>query len=160
MIKQADLWLVRHGRSPGKRDSNTDAQDAARVLSARGARQSVRAGELLHTLAPSVDSLYTSPRVRCRQTADLVGLHVGATPEVSKLLDEVVETHPQRALQLVKDGECSVLVGHGPEHQAVIRKLTGKDVWVKRGGIAHLAITNGQVTLAQLLQPSDIKGLL
>jgi phosphohistidine phosphatase len=160
MIKSADVWLVRHGRSPGKSDQNTDAQDAARVLSARGARQSVRAGRLVHALAPSVDALYTSPRVRCRQTADLVGLAVKATPTVAKLLDEVVETHPQRALQLVKDGETSVLVGHGPEHAAVIRKLTGKAVWVKRGGVAHLAIANGQATLTHLLGPADIKRML
>lgn len=160
MIKHADLWLVRHGRSPGKSDENTEAQDAARVLSARGARQSVRAGQLLHALAPQVDALHTSPRVRCRQTADLVGLAVRATSTVAPILDEVLERHPRRALQLVKDGECSVAVGHGPEHAAVIKALTGKDVWVKRGGIAHLAIANGQVTLAHLLGPADIKRML
>jgi phosphohistidine phosphatase SixA len=159
MIKQADLWLVRHGRSPGKKASNTDAQDAARVLSARGARQSVRASALLHKLT-QVDNLYTSPRIRCRQTADLVGLAVRADPQVAAILDEVVERYPTRVLQLVKDGECSVVVGHGPEHHAVIRKLTGKDVWVKPGGLAHLTITSGQATLTQLLTPGDIKALL
>jgi phosphohistidine phosphatase SixA len=159
MIKRADVWLIRHGRSPGKSDQNTDAQDAARVLSARGARQSQRAGAVVHKLT-NVDHLYTSPRIRCRQTADLVGVAVRCAPEISALLDETVETAPRRVLELVSEGETSALVGHGPEWQIVVRKLTGKDVWLKRGGIAHLAIADGQATLRQLLQPADVKRML
>lgn len=160
MIKSAELWLVRHGKSPGKSDKNTQAQDAARVLSAKGSRQAVRAGKLLKAIAPDIDAHYVSPRVRCAQTADLIAPIVGCEPKVARVLDEQVEAYPKRALPLIGDGECTLMVGHGPEWQAVIKSLTGRDVWVKRGGLCAIQITDGQGKITKLLSPADIKTML
>lgn len=160
MIKSAELWLVRHGKSPGKSDKNTEAQDRARVLSAKGSRQAVRAGKLLKAIAPDFDAHYSSPRVRCVQTADLIATQVGQNPQVAKVLDEQVETYPKRALPLIGDGECTLMVGHGPEWQSVIKSLTGRLVSVKVGGICAIQITNGQGKITKLLGPGDIKSML
>lgn len=160
MIDHADLWLVRHGAADGKHNTNTEAQDFARVLSPKGARQAVRVGQVLAQLAPRFDACYVSPRTRCVQTANLIAPAINVKPDVNGLLDETLEKHPKRILDLAKDGRAVLLVGHGPEWKAVIRKLTGRDVWLFRGGICAITIRDGQATVTRLLQPTDVKALV
>jgi phosphohistidine phosphatase SixA len=160
MIDKAQLWLVRHGKAGGKLDTNTEAQDFARTLSPNGIAQSQRAGQLLSKIAPAFDALYCSPRQRCVQTANLMAPLIGVDAELKQRLDETIEAHPKRVLGLVKDGGAVLMVGHGPEWQAVIGKLTGRDVWLSCGGLCAICIVDGQASISQLLGAADVERML
>jgi phosphohistidine phosphatase SixA len=69
MLEDAKLWLLRHGIADGKRDENSYADDFVRMLTPKGAKQAIRAGKLLERLGDKPAAVYTSPRVRCLQTA-------------------------------------------------------------------------------------------
>ena len=160
MIDRAELWLVRHGNAGSKLASNTEAEDYARQLTPTGVKQSQRAGRMLKAIAPGFDAMYTSPRQRCVQTANLISGVLGLDGATKDRLDETLEQHPKRVLGLVKDGGAVLLVGHGPEWQAVIKALTGRQVWMGKGGICAITIVDGQGSVSRLLGPADVKRML
>jgi phosphohistidine phosphatase len=158
MIDHADVWLLRHGHALDQSDSNTRAQDAARPLSGKGRRQSRRAGRLLAHIAPAFDAIFSSPAVRCVETAQIVSDMLGVDAQVKPARGEPPSSG--NVAPLVKDGRAVLIVGHGHYLPTEIRKLTGRDVEVKKGGVAAITITDGQGRLGQLLGPADIKSLL
>src|SRR5262249_48637670 len=65
------LYLMRHGPA-GERATWTD-DDQLRPLTEKGDRRMRSAAEGLKLLNPVVDTLLSSPLVRARQTAEIVG---------------------------------------------------------------------------------------
>lgn len=155
MIEKAELWLLRHGTANGKSGDRSDLEDYARALTKKGVRQSIDAGRLLHKLA-KVDKVYTSPRVRCVQSAVLVAEQLGAPFKRDKRLDHHQKHDP---LEHVKDGGCVLLVCHKDVADQV-KQLTGRTVEMSRGSLAKVSIVNGQATLDKLLSPADVARLL
>jgi phosphohistidine phosphatase len=158
MIADAQLYLLRHGIAADKSDTNTYEQDYVRPLTRKGVRQSINAGKVLRAIAPKLDSCYTSPRVRCVQSAVLACAELkGVEPQRDKAL---LEPSNEEVVHLVKDGKATLIVGHGPELNDAVQHLTGRVVDMSRGTIAGIQITNGQGKLEQLLTPKDVAGMV
>jgi phosphohistidine phosphatase SixA len=162
MLEDAKLWLLRHGISDGKRDENSYAEDFVRMLTPKGAKQAIRAGKLLEHLGEKPAAVYTSPRVRCLQTAQLACAAFGPDfqPVCKKVLDEVAERQPNQAVALAEDGETVLLSGHGPEWKRSSSTAPGAGSRPSAARSCSLHFRKGQATLEQLLTPADIKRLV
>ncbi len=105
------IVLFRHGiavpRSPGLRD-------AKRALTDEGIKKTRKAAEGLQTLIAQPNVLLTSPLLRARQTADLLGKRFDLDPIESPLL---AEGRPTSVVKALGEHETGVLiaVGHEPD---------------------------------------------
>jgi broad specificity phosphatase PhoE len=68
--------FVRHGETPLHVGANRFCGDLDPDLTSQGRSQAAHARQLLSHLMPEVDAAWTSPRLRARQTADLILPHV------------------------------------------------------------------------------------
>lgn len=64
--------FVRHGETPLHVGANRFCGDLDPELTARGREQAALARETLHALMPAAGALWTSPRLRARQTARII----------------------------------------------------------------------------------------
>jgi phosphohistidine phosphatase len=140
------IFLLRHGDAE---DGSGD--DAARRLTAKGERQAEAAGRALAVLGVELGACLTSPRVRAEQTARAACAPLGLVPEVAEELRGGHFDGPG----LVAGRGDSLLVGHEPDFSGEVRRLTGADVKMKKGG---LAIVEG-TTLLALLRPRDLAAI-
>lgn len=80
------LLLMRHAKArPGPHQEHGELFSTGdEPLSKLGRQQAHRMGELIGREAPGIDALYTSPAIRCRETAQLVAEHL---PEDLELVE-------------------------------------------------------------------------
>jgi phosphohistidine phosphatase len=142
------FFLVRHGRAePAHPDG-----DAARRLTAEGlAHFAAHARALASTL--QVSSVRTSPFVRARQTADLLGVATGA-PVVEEPALAAGASSGAEVLRLgALLGPGVALVGHNPELAEAIASIAGAHLEVPPGAIAAVEVERGRFRLAWLQAP-------
>ena len=140
------IYLLRHGDAE---DGNGD--DAARRLTAKGARQARAAGSALAALGVEIDGCLTSPKVRAAETARLACEPLGLEPETATEL----RGGGFDALALAAGRGDVLLVGHEPDFSAEVGRLTGANVKLKKGG---LAVVDGSTLLA-LLRPKELAAI-
>ncbi|MBO3745809.1 histidine phosphatase family protein [Streptosporangiaceae bacterium NEAU-GS5] len=96
--------------------------DIERPLTGRGERNAREAGELIRPLAPQL--VLSSPSVRTRQTAELLGLN--APIEYDR---DIYGAYPDELVDVVRrvdaEVETLVLVGHNPGVQELTLLLSG-----------------------------------
>lgn len=83
-----ELLLVRHGESEGNRRGHLQGQMDL-PLTELGREQAQRLAAWLQTQRDAWDRLYASPLSRARETAEIVGLALGLTPELIPNLAEI-----------------------------------------------------------------------
>jgi phosphohistidine phosphatase len=147
------LWLLRHGEA----EPHDARPDPERRLTARGEAQSIAAGRAMAALGIAFQAVYTSPKVRARDTARLACEALDAAPvEVAALAEGL---HAADALELARsvdpDGRV-LLVGHNPDLPFVIGDLTGARVELKKGGLAGLRLDGPSGELLALLRPREL----
>jgi len=147
------LWLLRHGEA----EPHGSAGDDERRLTERGEGQSRSAGRALAALEITFQAVYTSPKVRARDTARLACEALGCEP---------LEHQPLRmgfsaddALELVHADERILVVGHEPDFSQVVHDLTGAQIDMKKGGVAGLRVEGGRGELIVLLRPRELTRL-
>jgi phosphohistidine phosphatase len=156
------LWVLRHAEADrlGIGEHGTRA-DSERRLTARGEAQSRAAGLALAQLCPGLEAVLFSPKMRARQTAELVAAEWG--PRARELL-RVHESlaggfDAGDALELARslsaDGRL-LLVGHEPDLSSVVADLTGGRVDLKRGGLAVVRLEGVGGELAILMRPREL----
>ncbi|MGE0350297.1 SixA phosphatase family protein [Hydrogenophaga sp.] len=134
-----DLILWRHAEAHDHPDLLAgrpgDALDLARRLTPRGEKQAARMAAWLDRQLPNGARIWSSPAVRCEQTALALGRKF-------KLRDELApEGDPLALLELVQwpSGKSPVLVvGHQPTLGRVVARLLGlteEDCSVKKGAV-------------------------
>lgn len=155
-IDDAQLYLLRHGAAGGKSEANSFEEDYIRPLTEKGVRQSIAAGQVLEQLAGKIHAIHTSPRVRTVQTAVLIGQELGVEAHRDK---DLLQMKPKAGAHLIEEGKATVIVGHGPELNDLVKHLTGREVQMGKGAIAGIQITKGQGSLKQLLTAKDVAGL-
>ena len=110
------VTLFRHGPA-GRRDGTRWPDDAKRPLTRRGRERTLRAIDGLHRLLGRPTRVFTSPLVRARQTAELLGEKVAPDVRV-ETLDALVPGAPcreaLRCLRGLTSGAKAVMVGHEP----------------------------------------------
>ncbi|MHB1468196.1 MAG: SixA phosphatase family protein [Solirubrobacteraceae bacterium] len=151
------LWLLRHADA----EPHGSAPDELRPLTERGRRQALIAGEALGRLAPRLDTVLVSPKVRATQTAEIAAHIAGeAMPPL--------RAHPPAAsgydaAQALADLEAAgadahvLVVGHEPDLADVVGSLTGAAIDLKKGGLAVVRLGDeGAGQLLVLLRPAEL----
>jgi phosphohistidine phosphatase len=138
------IWLLRHGEAEG-----SAADDAGRMLTAKGERQSRAAGKALAALGVEIDACLASPKVRGRDTAVIACRELGV--EVEEV--EALRGGDFDPYQLAAGRGEVLLVGHEPDFSRAVQAATGALVGLKKGGVA--AIDGGR--LASLLTPRQLR---
>jgi phosphohistidine phosphatase len=144
------LWLLRHGEA----EPHHARSDDERALTERGEEQSRSAGRALAALELTFQAVYTSPKVRARETARLACEALGLEP---------MEHEPLRsgftadgALELLHADERVLVVGHEPDFSQVVHDLTGGNVDLKKGGVAGIRLDGARGDLIVLLRPREL----
>jgi phosphohistidine phosphatase len=150
------LWLLRHGEA----EPHGAASDDERRLTERGRDQSRAAGRALASLELTFQYVFTSPKARARETAELACEAFGCEPIVHEPLAEGFDAREALALlHAVGDDQRVLVVGHEPDFSQVVYDLTGGRVDFKKGGVAAVRETGGMGELLVLLRPRELESI-
>jgi phosphohistidine phosphatase len=129
------LYFLRHAEA-----EELAASDFERRLTARGTRRTETAARVLVRLGIR-PHIYSSPRVRALQTAEIVAGALDLPVEVDDGLDFAFDLDVVEELigDLAPDAEV-MFVGHEPGMSEVVGDLTGADVAMKKGGLARVDV--------------------
>jgi phosphohistidine phosphatase len=151
------LWLLRHGDA----EPHGARHDADRRLTAKGEKQARMAGEALARLGLEFAAVYTSPRVRARDTAHLAAEALKADPLIHQPLSAGFDADEARALLAAAgDGARVLVVGHDPDFSQTVHDLTGARIDLKKGGIAGVRIDGSAAELIDLLRPREVEEIV
>ena len=151
------LWLLRHGEA----EPHDSRPDDERRLTDRGKDQSRSAGRALAALGLEFQLVFTSPKVRARDTAVLACEALGAEPVEHQALAQGFDARD--ALELLAaagDDKRLLVVGHEPDFSQVVHDLTGATVYLKKGGIAAVRLDGTRGELMVLLRPREIDSIV
>jgi phosphohistidine phosphatase len=128
------LYFFRHGEAE---DAAKD--DFSRRLTERGTERVATAAKVLAKLGVTPAHIYSSPRVRAKQTADILSKALGVPVEER---EEVNFNFDMKLLEsllanVMPDDEI-ILVGHEPTFSNTLRELTGGEIEMKKGGCARV----------------------
>jgi len=162
-----NLYLLRHGiavdpSAPGF------ARDAERPLTPKGKRRLQQIAEAMGVLSISFDVILSSPYVRAKQTAEIVGRSFKRRKQL-KFSDELTPGgNPKLLIQHLNDlrpkPKNILLVGHEPYLSKLIALLTtgntNMEIDLKKGSLCKLeaeSLSYGRcATLVCLLAPRHL----
>lgn len=135
------LHLLRHGIAEDAGPA-TGGRDEPRALTERGIARMHAGARGIDALGLAVDTVLTSPLVRCLQTASIVCEHIGGVPRQDQRLrpgldveslDDVLLEHP--------DAESILVCGHEPDLSIMVAVLTsGAGLRFRKGSLAVLDV--------------------
>ena len=136
------LHLLRHADAGDQGAWRGD--DAERPLSDKGYAQAERLALHLALVGFEPDAVVSSPKVRARQTAEIVASALGRDV---RLDDRLGGSLPLEAVEAVLrdagDVGRPVLVGHDPDFSELLSTLTGADLEMKKGALARIDLPDG-----------------
>lgn len=150
------LHLVRHAHAGDP--MRWDGPDAARPLSRKGRGQAERLGAFLAVAGVRPDRIVTSPKVRARETAELLGRAFGLEPVLDGRLAEYCDLDQlSSVIEATRSAEVMV-VGHDPYLSELLGELIGaQDQVMRKGAIATIGterpLGRGTGTLRWLVPP-------
>ena len=147
------LWLLRHGEA----EPHDARPDDERRLTDRGREQSTAAGRALAAIGLEFHHVFTSPKVRARDTAVLACEALGCEPVEHEALRAGFDVDD--ALELLAaagDDRRVLVVGHDPDFSQVVHDVTGARVSLKKGGVAGVRLDGRQGELVALLRPREL----
>ena len=155
MSKQ--LWLLRHGDA----EPHGTRPDPERALTERGEQQSRDAGRAFAALGLEFASVWTSPKVRARDTAILAcrAFGGGAPIEHAALFAGFSGADALDVLASVGVEEKVLVVGHEPDFSQVVFDLTGARIDLKKGGVAAVRVDGSRGELLVLLRPRELSAM-
>lgn len=141
------LYLMRHGEA-----TNIAASDAARPLTANGIARTEQAAQVLSGMKIQPAALFSSPRVRAHQTAEIVAKALGVDLIIRDELDfEFNGAAVQRIIEGFEADAEIFCVGHNPSMSEVIRYMTGASVGLKKGAVACIDLDPALLRGAELV---------
>jgi phosphohistidine phosphatase len=147
------LWLLRHGEA----EPHGTREDFDRRLTPRGEDQSRAAGAALAALGLKFQAVFTSPKVRARDTAVLACEALGCEPVEHAALTSGFDADDARELLLAAEPDGRMLVvGHNPDFAQVVFDLTGARVDFKKGGVAGVRMDGARGELIVLMRPREL----
>ena len=142
------LYIMRHGHA----EHTTGIDDAQRQLTEKGVRRIETAARVLKQLAINPIHIYSSPRIRAQQTAEMVA---SALDKKIKITEEVNFGFGYSAAKRLATGKPIdaelMFVGHEPTLSTVIEDITGATVVMKPGGFARIDIYDHSNLRGQLI---------
>jgi phosphohistidine phosphatase len=157
-----ELHLLRHAHAGDP--MKWHGADEDRPLSAKGRGQSERLGALLAAVGFTTEAIVTSPKVRARQTAELVADRLGLQPKTDDRLGDGLSLGAlERVLSEAGDPGSIVLVGHDPDFSDLLGLLTGASlITMRKGAIARIDVPRplepGTGVLRWLIPPQVVPG--
>jgi phosphohistidine phosphatase len=145
-----ELWLLRHGEA----EPHGTRPDAERRLTEHGIREARAAGAALRELRVAPSAVFTSPRVRALQTAQLACEALGGDPVEHMPLHAGFTA--DQALALCSGQEVVLLIGHQPDLGQIVHDLTGARTELATGAVAGVRLDGGGTLLA-LLRPRALR---
>jgi phosphohistidine phosphatase len=133
-----ELYFFRHGHAEDAQGPDFD--DFARKLTDKGVERTQTAARGLHKLGVKPARIYTSPRLRARQTADILSAALGVTPEAREEVNFGFNPHLVPALINDLTNDLAVIfVGHEPDLSITVGALVGGgEIEMKKGGVARV----------------------
>jgi phosphohistidine phosphatase len=156
-----DFYFVRHGQASHKAPS-----DEQRPLTTTGVAHVERLAQVLQQMQVQPDVIYSSPRLRARQTADILAGALGNRVIISEACN--FKFNLTYAFDLVRDlkSDASVMfIGHNPSMSMTVNQVSGAHVDLDAGAIAcvsHVVPDRDQhgATLRWLLTPLIVAALV
>jgi phosphohistidine phosphatase len=133
------LYFFRHGLAQPHDEAGLI--DHQRKLTEAGIARVTRAARAMRVLGLKPERLYSSPLIRARQTADIIGQTLGIAVQVRAEVGPGFDGGAAGALvrDLGQEDEV-IFVGHEPDFSQTIQELTGACVELKKGGMARIDI--------------------
>jgi len=155
------LYFVRHGKA---QTGDGRMQDHDRPLTPTGVARLETEAAVLARLGLKLDTLYSSPRVRARQTAEIIGKALDQAVEIREEVNFDFDMTVLAALtEPLADNAGVMFVGHNPSMEDVVRRLTSADVMMKVGSLARVDVDAPKKdlhgVLVWLLAPRVFDGL-
>jgi len=155
------LYLLRHAHAGDAEAWSGD--DDLRPLSEKGRRQASRLGVALARWSEAPDLLITSPRVRARETAELVGAALRADVVEDQRLARPLDAHAAADIVAAHPATRPCLVGHDPDLSSLLGELIGVgDVPMRKGALARVDFDDGirpaRGSIRLLLPPEILTG--
>lgn len=142
------LYFMRHGHAEHAHNGITDAE---RRLTPDGVERVENAAAVLARLDIAPAYIFSSPRVRARQTADIVAAALEMPVNVRE------EVNFDFSVDAVKDfvaayGDADLMfVGHEPTLSMTIGAITRGEVVMKPGGFARVDLTSNFAVRGELI---------
>lgn len=158
------LIIARHAQA-----EDQAASDAARKLTAEGRQQAELLGKLLAATLPAVDEVWTSPLVRCRETAEIAVKAMGRPNPPKSLAQLEPGADPETLTALAGRSKLGslMLVGHAPDVGLLAAHLLGfsSEHHLKKGAVCIVEIDDpvrppgrAVATLEAKQYPSILRG--
>jgi phosphohistidine phosphatase len=152
------LVLLRHGIAE---DKSAEKPDAERELTEEGRRRMKRIAKSLARLFPEAESIYSSPLVRCVQTAKVVAKAYDEKLEItlSDALRPEGSPGDVRKLVAARKIDYAIFVGHEPNLSEILLDLTKMrgDIELKKGGCYGIAFDGTAARLEWMLSPRVLR---
>jgi len=155
-----NLYLMRHGIAVAADQPGIDS-DSERPLTPKGKKRLRRSARGLARLNIPFSSILTSPALRARQTAEIVGQSLGLenkVEEISELAPESSVEHLIGALTRFHEQEYVLLVGHEPllsnaaSFLLLNKHKSNLNIRFRKGGLCCIEIDDLPPTKPGLLQ--------
>ena len=128
------LYFLRHGIA-----EDLTSSDFARELTPRGRRRVKKSAAVMQALGLQPNRIYSSPRLRSRQTAELVAQALGMDVDLAESVNFGFDLADARRLCANCEPDAEIMfVGHNPDMSWVVNELTGVNVAMKKGGLARV----------------------
>lgn len=141
--RDLQFFLLRHADAGDPAAWN--GPDADRPLSDKGRRQSERLGAFLAGMGLEPDLIVTSPKVRARETAEIVAAALGRPVVLDDRLGGSFGPDEVRELLAEQGGSTRpILVGHDPDFSELAGWLCGFDgLQLRKGALARIDLASG-----------------
>ncbi len=143
------LYFLRHAQA----EERGRVDDYSRALTERGRKRMEVAARLIEALGLGLNAIYSSPRLRAKQTAEIISqaldLPVKLDPSIGEFdwglgsLAGLLATHHMR--------DSIMIVGHEPTFSETIGAITGGMVVMKKGGLARVDVYTHNPTRGSLV---------
>ena len=141
------LYFVRHGIA-----EELATSDFARELTKRGRRRVVTSAKVIKRLGISPSQVFTSPRLRALQTAEIIAEALDMRATVSEAVNFGFDlADVQRLSKNFGAGDELMFVGHNPDMSLLVSEVTGVDVSMKKGGLARVDVFGRTVDEGELV---------
>lgn len=140
-------YFVRHGIA-----ADLAPSDFARELTPRGRRRVGKAAKVMKALGISPVGIYASPRLRARQTAEIIAAELGMAASLAEEVDFGFDLAAVKTLSQGLPAESDAMfVGHNPDMSLIVHQLTGANVSMKKGGLARVDVIHPQAQHGELV---------
>src|SRR5258706_15313661 len=157
-----DIYLIRHGDSVDLADWHGQ-DDAMRPVTPEGIAKLKRQARTLAQCKLPIDTLISSPFVRARQTAAIVGeaLHLPVIEDALLTRTQFALAQLEQVLAKYPQSQHLILAGHEPDFSKIMSAVIGGgSLAIDHGGIGRISMKTihpASGTLVWLLTP-DVMG--